>query len=230
MCKMEYNHLIIILGTAHDAATSGKRSPDGKFREYKYSREICAAVKAKLEAQGYTVYIDCPEDNVASTQNAELVKRVKFVNDMCYKYGTANCIYVSIHNDAAGSGSKWMTAGGWTAYTSVGKTNADKLAECLYDAAETHLKPYVEYMAAGKQIGAYDAKQKPFRIDMSDGDRDKEANFYVLKNTKCPAVLTENLFQDNKADVDFLLSDNGRQAIINLHAEGIIKYVISNNK
>lgn len=219
--------MIIILGTAHDAATSGKRSPDGKFREYKYSREICAAVKAKLEAQGYTVYIDCPEDNVASTQNAELTKRVKFVNDLCAKYGTANCIYVSIHNDAAGSGSKWLTAGGWTAYTSVGKTNADKLAECLYDAAEKHLKPYVEYMTAGKKTGAYDAKQKPFRTDTSDGDRDKEANFYVLKSTKCPAVLTENLFQDNKADVDFLLSDNGRQAIINLHTEGIIQYINS---
>jgi N-acetylmuramoyl-L-alanine amidase len=29
---------------------------------------------------------------------------------------------------------------------------------------------------------------------MSDGDPDKEANLYVIKNTKCPAVLTENFF------------------------------------
>lgn len=219
--------MIIILGTAHDEGVAGKRSPDGRLMEYKYSREICAAVKAKLEGQGYTVCIDCPEDNVAATQSAELTKRVKFVNDLCDKYGTNNCIYVSIHNDAAGSGSKWMTAGGWTAYTSVGQTKADKLAECLYDAAETYLKLYAEYMANGQKTGEYDAKQKPFRTDKSDGDRDKEANFYVLKSTKCPAVLTENLFQDNRADVDFLLSDIGRLAIVGLHVEGIVKYIKS---
>jgi hypothetical protein len=38
----------IILGTAHLKSTPGKCSPDGKFREYKYSREIVAAVKAIL--------------------------------------------------------------------------------------------------------------------------------------------------------------------------------------
>jgi N-acetylmuramoyl-L-alanine amidase len=43
----------------------------------------------------------------------------------------------------------------------------------------------------------------------------------VLRNTWCPAVLTENLFQDNKEDVDFLLSDEGRQAIVDLHVRTI---------
>jgi len=32
--------MIIILGTAHLASTPGKCSPDKKFKEYKYSREI----------------------------------------------------------------------------------------------------------------------------------------------------------------------------------------------
>jgi N-acetylmuramoyl-L-alanine amidase len=45
---------------------------------------------------------------------------------------------------------------------------------------------------------------------LADGDSDKESNFYVLRNTKCPAVLTENFFQDTKKDVEFLLSDVGR--------------------
>ena len=42
---------------------------------------------------------------------------------------------VSIHCNAAGNGSDWMIARGWEAWTSVGKTKADKLATCLYDAA-----------------------------------------------------------------------------------------------
>ena len=52
-----------------------------------------------------------------------------------------------------------------------------------------------------------------------------EARFYILVKTKCPAVLTESLFQDNKADVAFLLSDEGKNAITKLHVEGIIKYL-----
>ena len=47
----------------------------------------------------------------------------------------------------------------------------------------------------------------------------------MLNNTKCPAVLTENLFQDNKDDVNYLLSDEGKHAIIRLHVEGIINYL-----
>lgn len=63
------------------------------------------------------------------------------------------------------------------------------------------------------------------RTDMADGDRDKEANFTVLYRSKCAACLTENLFQDNKEDVDYLLSDEGREAIISLHVDGIKGYV-----
>ena len=63
------------------------------------------------------------------------------------------------------------------------------------------------------------------RKDTADGDSDKESGFYILKHTVCPAVLTENLFQDNREDVDFLLSDEGRQKIVTLHVQGICKYL-----
>ncbi len=53
------------------------------------------------------------------------------------------------------------------------------------------------------------------------------AGFAILRNTACPAVLTENLFQDNRADVDYLLSPQGREAIISLHVTGLINYVNS---
>ena len=60
---------------------------------------------------------------------------------------------------------------------------------------------------------------------MSDGDPDWEENFYILQKTKCPAVLTENFFQDNKDDVDFLLSPDGKKKVIQVHVDGIIKYL-----
>ena len=48
----------------------------------------------------------------------------------------------------------------------------------------------------------------------------------MCRDTNCPAVLTENLFQDNLADVEFLLSEAGKEAIAELHVEGIMKYIV----
>ena len=201
---------IIILGTAHLKSTPGKCSPDKKFFEYKYSREIVSEIKSILESYGYKVYVDISENDLKLTQNQELVKRVNFVNDVCKIHGTNNCIYVSIHVNAAGSDGKWHDATGWEAYTTKGKTKSDKLAECLYKSAQKNLT------------------NKKIRKDLTDGDSDRESNFYILRNTKCPAVLTENFFQDTKKDVEFLLSDIGRQQIVRLHVEGIINYIKDN--
>ena len=198
---------VVILGTAHLESTPGKCSPDGKFREYKYSREIVEDIKTKLESYGYLVLVDVPQDDLKGyNQNRELSYRVQKVNDWCKTYGVKNCIYVSIHVNAAGGDGKWHTATGWEAYTTKGVTKADKLAECLYSAAKQNL--------TGQKI----------RTDKSDGDSDQEANFYVIRKTNCPAVLTENFFQDNKKDVEYLLSEQGKHEIVRTHIEGILNY------
>ena len=51
------------------------------------------------------------------------------------------------------------------------------------------------------------------RKDMEDGDPDKEANFYILRKTDCPAILAENLFMDNEKDCRLLLSDEFRNRL-----------------
>ena len=198
----------IILGTAHLKSTPGKCSPDKKFFEYKYSREICKAIKVILEKYGYKVFIDIEDDDLNVNQSRELCLRCKIVNDLQKVY--KNCIYVSIHVNAAGADGKWHNATGWSAYTSVGVTLADELANCLYEAAKNNLN--------GKKL----------RTDYTDKDPDLESNFYVLKHTNCPAVLTENFFQDNKDDVDYLLSDEGFHAIVRTHVEGILNYIKDN--
>jgi N-acetylmuramoyl-L-alanine amidase len=63
------------------------------------------------------------------------------------------------------------------------------------------------------------------RRDTSDGDSDFEADFYVLRRTSCTAVLTENLFMDNLGDADFLLTQEGREAIVSLHVVGVIAFL-----
>lgn len=217
--------LTVILGTAHGKNVAGKRSPDGIFEEWQYSREIVERLRDELAKRDnlVDVFVDIPAAEVPLPQQAELTRRVRYVNQLCAHRHTERCIYVSIHVDAASSG-EWKNAGGWTAYTSPGCTRADILATYLYEAAEKHLAGYAAKMEEGKKKGLYGSNQKPFRKDTSDGDPDKEANFYVLVRTKCAAVLTENLFMDNKADVAFLQSEDGKKAIVALHKEAIMRF------
>lgn len=190
----------VLIDNGHGVDTAGKRSPDGSLREYKYAREIAEKVVSELKKRGFDAERIVTEENDIS-----LSERCRRVNSICDRIGTKNVILVSIHCNAAGNASQWMNARGWEAWTSVGQTAADKLADCLYKAAEeTDFK---------------------IRKDTTDGDPDKEGHLYILKHTKCPAVLTENLFQDNKEDVAFLLSEAGKETIVSLHVKGIINYL-----
>ena len=202
----------ILLDNGHGVTTPGKRSPEGgQLREYKYCREIAEEVCKRLKADGYDAIQIVPEE-----ADISLGERVNRINAWCDRLGSKNVCVVSIHNNAAGSGAQWMNARGWEAWTSKGQTQGDKLADCLYDAAEKVLKPLIP----GVKI----------RTDMADGDRDKESNFTILYRSKCAACLTENMFQDNREDVDWLLSPCGRDAIIRLHVDGIKAYVVRYGK
>ena len=63
------------------------------------------------------------------------------------------------------------------------------------------------------------------RFDYTDGDADQEAAFYILNHTACAACLSENGFMDCHRSCDFLLSDEGKDAITKLHVDGIASYV-----
>lgn len=188
----------VLIDNGHGSNTPGKCSPDGRLREYAYTREIAERLVMELRKNG----IDA-ECIVKEEIDVPLAERCRRANE----YKASEAILVSIHCNAAGNGSDWMSARGWEAWTSVGKTKADKLATCLYEDAENCLP--------GMNM----------RKDMADGDPDKESQFYILRHTNCPAVLTENLFQDNREDVEFLLSEEGKRAIVSLHVWGIMKYL-----
>lgn len=193
----------ILIDNGHGSNTAGKRSPDGLFREYAYTREIAAEVSYRLRRLGYDCELLVPE-----LFDVSLIERVHRVNVKCQTYGASNVLLVSIHCNAAGNGKEWMNGRGWEAWTSPGQTEGDKLAECLYQSA-------LNVFAPGT----------PIRSDWGDGDFDKENHFTILSKTLCPAVLTENFFMDNKADVAYMLSDEGKEAIVRCHVEGIKKYI-----
>ena len=194
----------IFIDNGHGLMTAGKRSPDGQFREPFYNREIARRVVSDLRDRGLDAELLVPEDDDIS-----LAERVRRVNTACFLLGKQNIILVSIHVNAAGNGSKWLNATGWSVYTCKGQTESDKLAECLCQAAIKNFP--------GRRI----------RTDISDGDMDWEESFYILRKSLCVAVLTENFFMDSHSDLEYIQSKAGKQAVVDTHVEGIVEYAES---
>ena len=195
--------MLILIDPGHGIDTPGKRSPDGKFLEYLWNRQIAELLLDRFVIMGIGASLV-----VTETNDISLSTRVQRVNKMCSKVGASNVILLSIHSNAAGDGSKWMSAQGWSCYTSKGDTKSDVIAECLYDGFEAEF--------ADRKI----------RKDMSDGDRDWEENFYVLQKSKCPAVLLENFFYDNRDECTWLLKDETKERIADAIVKGIVQYIL----
>lgn len=211
----KYDKIVVFLTPGHTKYTPGKHSPDKTLYEWKYNREILHMVEKELDNLGIQHWNSHPEegwvDSNHQTDSKDLILRVQRINS---KYNSVKkegktAIMLSIHVNAAGNGITWKNATGWSAWTTKGQNNSDKLADCLYDAADKVLKPL----------------KKKIREDRTDGDRDYESNFYVIKNSNCVSVLTENFFMDSKEDCAWLLTDEGKNAITKIHIEGVKKYI-----
>lgn len=192
----------VLIDNGHGIDTPGKRSPDGRFREYLWNREVAQLVLEGLLEWGVDAQLVVRETNDVSLRN-----RVNRINTICNQLGASNVLLISIHSNAMGNGSQWMSAKGWSAYTTKGNTESDLVAEFLYDAFEEEFK------------------ERRIRKDMSDGDRDWEENFYIIQKTRCPAVLTENFFYDNQEECAFLLSNLTKWRVAQATIKGIINYL-----
>ena len=211
----QYKNLVVVLDTGHAKTTAGKKSPyslkkvtspELPLEEWQLSRDIANRLKPMLERYGIEVYLTTDTERDGDS-DLGLSKRAERGNNYVKKSGKKG-VFISIHADADGMGDKWTKAHGWSCYTTVGQNNSDKLADCLYDAAEEILPKY----------------NLTIRTDKTDGDRDKEKDFTVIFKSNMPAVLTENLFYTNIEDCKFLISEEGKNEIAKIHLNGILKF------
>lgn len=192
--------MVVLLDNGHGSNTLGKCSPDRSLLEWQWTREIVAMIEKQLLAKGIKLHRITPENHDVS-----LSTRCQRVNNYCKQYGTSKCLLVSVHINAAGSDGKWHDARGispWVAKTSSAKSK---------DFAKM-------FQLRGEALGLKGNRAVPPQKYWS-------ANFYILKNTACPAVLTENLFMDNKEDCEFLKSQKGKEIIAKLHVDTIVEYI-----
>jgi len=181
--------------------TAGKRSPKWEDGTQLFEGEFNRSIVNRLVKLCKDNNIDCI--NLVDTQeDISLRKRTDAANDI-YREQLQNdgkpCIYVSVH----ANGFSKESAHGWGVYTSPGETKSDKIATILFTKA-------------GIEFPAH-----KMRKDISDGDPDKEANFWVLRKTVMPAILSENFFMTNREESRLLLSEEGRDRIAKIHFQMI---------
>lgn len=194
--------MVILIDNGHGEDTPGKCSPDGRLREWKKARELARDIVIELRDDGYDARRIVDED-----EDVPLAERVRRVNSVCRRYGAQDVMLVSVHCNAAGADGKWHNARGFSAHVSLNASDKSKrLAKCLWQRA-------IEYGLRGNRC-------VPPEMYIRQ-------NLYILRNTACPAVLTENMFQDNDEDVEFLLSQQGHDKIVLAHLRAIRDYIKS---
>ena len=193
--------MLIILDNGHGWNTPGKRSPI--WSDGTQLREWEFNRKLARAIQIRLDNLSIPSMLlVPEKEDISLRERVNRVNKIWEE--RKDIILISIHGNAGGGT-------GWECWTSIGETKSDYYAKLLYRSAGEHL--------IGWRL----------RSDYSDEDPDWESNFYILKYSHCPAILTENLFMDNEKDCKFMMSDEGIETLASLHVDAIIKMYEENN-
>lgn len=189
---------IFLIDSGHGGLINGQYQTDptiGKFfrhhnGEIAYEGEINRLIKKqvidKLSKEGFKVIDICPTE-----LDLSLNTRVDAANLYCNQYGNNNCLFISLHSNAGGGT-------GFEIFTSPGQSRSDYYASLFMDKFKDHFPGIAT------------------REDLGDGDEDKEAKFYVLVHTKCPAILPEFLFFDNIDDWLFLKQPSTHVAYANM--------------
>ena len=165
------------------------------------NREIGGLVQAYFRSSK-------PELNIVTTVAADdprdlsLSYRVRVAN----RYNPKETIFISIHSNAFNT-----KAHGFEIFTSKGVTKSDALAEFIANEIE----PF------------YKKLDLRLRYDFTDGDKDKEVDFYVLRKTRCPAVLLECLFFDNYEEYKLLTNPEFQKELAWRIYRGILKFISS---
>ena len=188
---------LVILDAGHGIDTPGKRSPiwsnNTQLFEWKFNRDIVDSIIGYLQVANIS-YVKLIEES----QDISLKERVDRINTICKENKDKYKVYlISIHGNAADNA---PTANGIEVFTSIGETKSDTIAEVFYSKL--------------KNLGW---KMRPNRSNKGG----KEENFYILKNSHCPAVLTENGFYTNEEECKKMLEFYWQKQIALAHYKAI---------
>ena len=201
--------------------TAGKRSPEfpdgSRLYEGEFNRDVVSRIMdlcsgmwgekgmyfkkdgAPIRRKHWDRFAVDAINLVDTEEDTPLRRRVSDANKIHREKG--NCIYVSVHANAFGNGRDFNNAKGTCTFYHYRSATGEVLA---------------------KSLQKWLAELTPFR-DRGIRANETWANFYVLRKTHMPAVLSENGFMTNFDDAINLMDPNVRQAIANAHYNMILE-------
>lgn len=187
---------LIIVDNGHGRDTPGKRSPDGRLREWEWTRRAARRFVGELAASGLDAVLLVPEDN-----DLPLRERCRRANALA---AGRRAVLLSLHNNAAGDGTGWHGASGFSAFVAPrAGSDSCRLARILVKLACSR------GLCGNRAIPAEGLWR---------------GNFAIVRDVAAPAVLTENMFMDNRGDAAFLASEAGMERLVALHVDALLKF------
>lgn len=192
----------IFLSGGHGNLTAGKRSPDGKLREYHFNNPTTQAFKKIMEQYENVEVIHV---NDLKGVDTPLKARTNVANAFYNRNkgdvekGKVKVYYMSFHANAMGD--KWQTkATGSESLVYAAFGEAAKLAQLI----EQETSKLTKLKSRGIKV----------RPDLHE-----------LRETAMPAVLYEAAFMDNPEDFKLLMSDSFRITVAQGVANAFVKHL-----
>lgn len=185
--------------------TAGKRSPpleDGSIvYEGVFNRIIVRKIIEKCRLYGFNCI-----NLVDSEKDLSLSSRVRTANELHRKH--KNCIYISVHANASEDG-KMLEGNFFDAHG----------IETYYFQNPKNSKVYSK---EGRRVAELFHKN----IIKNTARRDrgpKGDNYYVLRNTIMPSIITENGFMTHKEEARLLLNEDYQNKVAQGHFDAILE-------
>lgn len=203
-------HQVVVLDPGHGGDDPGAPGPD-RTPEKKITLDIARRVRAKLKDTGIVVLLTRETDHVLPLESRTFAA----------KRAPAD-LFVSIHFNSSGNRSVSgvetyvMPSPGFAATTAVGSSRRP---------------PRPVSSCSGSRFGAMNSVlawylHKGMTTSIGAADRGiRQANFYVLRNAPCPAVLVECGYLSHGPEGSRLLTEAHRDRIATGIARGIMTYV-----
>lgn len=200
--KTRNNPYCWIIDCGHGRETKGKKSPwfllDGRqvrFEEWEFNRDIGLRISVELERLGIDFKFTVEPDD---DRDLSLFQRVKIANEY---HSEKPKIFLSIHANAglARSSQHWQLAHG----VEVWHYNKSEKGQEIASHFQREIVTATEWRNRG-------LKSKT------------EKQFYVLKKTNFPAVLTESGFYNHLEQCFELMQSETRQTISDAHVNAIL--------
>jgi N-acetylmuramoyl-L-alanine amidase len=190
--------MTVILDNGHGEETPGKRSPVWEDGSQLFEYEFNRAIVERIVKQLDKLKIPY-KVLVPEITDITLTERCKRANKICDDT-EGNCFLISVHANAGGGT-------GWECHIYSEKTKSKDYADILTDEASSELVP-------DWKIRQPMPNQKYW-----------VSNYQILRGTKCPSILTENFFMDTEKDCRYIMSDEGRDKVADIHVNAIKKIV-----